>query len=101
MRWWETTAICSRYQEGREPDLEPYMLLAHIDVVPADEADGWDAPPFSAQEINGFIYGRGTIDNKQSVMGILQALEYLLERGYTLRRSFYIVLGHDEDVSLK
>lgn len=53
---------------GKEPDLEPYMLLAHIDVVPADEADGWDAPPFSAQEIDGFIYGRGTIDNKQSVM---------------------------------
>uniref|UniRef100_A0A671QN52 Probable carboxypeptidase PM20D1.2 n=1 Tax=Sinocyclocheilus anshuiensis TaxID=1608454 RepID=A0A671QN52_9TELE len=84
---------------GSEPDLEPYMLLAHIDVVPADEADGWDAPPFSAQEINGFIYGRGTIDNKQSVMGILQALEYLLERGYTPRRSFYIGLGHDEEVN--
>ncbi len=113
---------------GREPVLEPYMLLAHIDVVPADEADGWDAPPFSAQELNGFIYGRGTIDNKQSVMvqwistasfitsvqsklmltvmmcvlkGILQALEYLLERGYTPRRSFYIGLGHDEEVHLK
>ncbi|XP_016300448.1 probable carboxypeptidase PM20D1.1 [Sinocyclocheilus anshuiensis] len=84
---------------GSEPDLEPYMLLAHIDVVPADEADGWDAPPFSAQELNGFIYGRGTIDNKQSVMGILQALEYLLERGYTPRRSFYIGLGHDEEIS--
>lgn len=53
---------------GTDADLEPYMLLAHIDVVPANEADGWDAPPFSAQEINGFIYGRGTIDNKQSVM---------------------------------
>ncbi|XP_016300449.1 probable carboxypeptidase PM20D1.2 [Sinocyclocheilus anshuiensis] len=84
---------------GSEPDLEPYMLLAHIDVVPADEADGWDAPPFSAQELNGFIYGRGTIDNKQSVMGILQALEYLLERGYTPRRSFYIGLGHNEEVN--
>ncbi|XP_051736243.1 N-fatty-acyl-amino acid synthase/hydrolase PM20D1.1 [Ctenopharyngodon idella] len=84
---------------GTEPDLEPYMLLAHIDVVPADEADGWDAPPFSAREINGFIYGRGTIDNKQSVMGILQALEYLLEQGYTPRRSFYIGLGHDEEIS--
>lgn len=84
---------------GTDADLEPYMLLAHIDVVPANEADGWDAPPFSAQEINGFIYGRGTIDNKQSVMGILQALEYLLEKGYTPRRTFYIGLGHDEEVN--
>ncbi|XP_072553345.1 N-fatty-acyl-amino acid synthase/hydrolase PM20D1.2-like [Salminus brasiliensis] len=84
---------------GTEPELLPYMLLAHIDVVPANEADGWEAPPFSAKEMNGFIYGRGTIDNKQSVMGILQALEYLLERGYVPRRGFYIGLGHDEEVN--
>uniref|UniRef100_A0A8B9LNW7 Peptidase M20 domain containing 1, tandem duplicate 2 n=1 Tax=Astyanax mexicanus TaxID=7994 RepID=A0A8B9LNW7_ASTMX len=85
--------------QGTEPKLLPYMLLAHIDVVPANEADGWEAPPFSAKEMNGFIYGRGTIDNKQSVMGILQALEYLLQRGYVPRRGFYIGLGHDEEVS--
>lgn len=53
---------------GSDPELTPYMLLAHIDVVPANEADGWKVPPFSAQELNGFIYGRGAIDNKQSVM---------------------------------
>ncbi|MGH0156009.1 UNVERIFIED_CONTAM: hypothetical protein FKN15_066590 [Acipenser sinensis] len=83
---------------GSEPSLQPYMLLAHIDVVPASQ-EGWDAPPFSAQEIDGFIYGRGTIDNKQSLMGILQALEYLLERGYRPRRTFYIGFGHDEEVN--
>lgn len=53
---------------GTDPELVPYMLLAHIDVVPANETDGWEAPPFSAKELNGFIYGRGTIDDKQSVM---------------------------------
>lgn len=53
---------------GTDPELVPYMLLAHIDVVPANESDGWEVPPFSAKELNGFIYGRGTIDNKQSVM---------------------------------
>lgn len=84
---------------GSQPDLVPYMLLAHIDVVPASESDGWDAPPFSAKEIDGFIYGRGCIDDKQSVMGILQALEYLLIKGYAPRRGFYIGLGHDEEVS--
>ncbi|XP_060794067.1 N-fatty-acyl-amino acid synthase/hydrolase PM20D1.2 isoform X2 [Neoarius graeffei] len=84
---------------GTDPELVPYMLLAHIDVVPANESDGWEVPPFSAKELNGFIYGRGTIDNKQSVMGILQALEYLLERGYVPRRGFYIGLGHDEEVN--
>ncbi|KAG2468188.1 P2012 hydrolase, partial [Polypterus senegalus] len=52
---------------GSDPTLQPYMIISHIDVVPAP-SDGWDAPPFSAQEINGFIYGRGTLDNKQSLM---------------------------------
>ncbi|XP_070695495.1 N-fatty-acyl-amino acid synthase/hydrolase PM20D1.2 [Pempheris klunzingeri] len=85
--------------QGSQPDLVPYMLLAHIDVVPASEADGWEAPPFSAKEIDGFIYGRGTIDDKSSLMGILQALEYLLIKGYVPRRGFYIGLGHDEEVS--
>lgn len=57
---------------GSDSSLQPYMLLAHIDVVPAVESDGWDAPPFSGEEIDGFIYGRGTIDDKHSVVvGIL------------------------------
>lgn len=44
------------------------MLLAHIDVVPA-YPDGWDvSDPFSAEEHDGFIYGRGTLDNKNSAM---------------------------------
>lgn len=85
--------------QGSDPNLEPYLLLAHIDVVPASESDGWEAPPFSAQEIDGFIYGRGTIDDKSPVMAILQALEYLLIKGYAPRRGFYIGLGHDEEVS--
>nr|XP_046253513.1 N-fatty-acyl-amino acid synthase/hydrolase PM20D1.2-like isoform X2 [Scatophagus argus]XP_046253514.1 N-fatty-acyl-amino acid synthase/hydrolase PM20D1.2-like isoform X2 [Scatophagus argus] len=85
--------------QGSQPNLEPYLLLAHIDVVPASESDGWEAPPFSAKEIDGFIYGRGTIDDKCSVMGILQALEYLLIKGYAPRRGFYVGLGHDEEVS--
>ncbi|XP_034552591.1 N-fatty-acyl-amino acid synthase/hydrolase PM20D1.2-like [Notolabrus celidotus] len=85
--------------QGSDPNLKPYLLLAHIDVVPASESDGWEAPPFSAEEIDGFIYGRGTIDDKSPVMGILQALEYLLIKGYAPRRGFYIGLGHDEEVS--
>ncbi|XP_054837437.1 N-fatty-acyl-amino acid synthase/hydrolase PM20D1 [Eublepharis macularius] len=84
--------------QGSDPQLQPYMLIAHIDVVPASPP-GWDIDdPFSAEERDGFIYGRGTLDNKNSVMGILHALEFLLRRNYRPRRSFYIGLGHDEEV---
>ncbi|XP_029013325.1 N-fatty-acyl-amino acid synthase/hydrolase PM20D1.2-like isoform X2 [Betta splendens] len=74
---------------GSQPDLEPYLLLAHMDVVPASEADGWDAPPFSAQEIDGFIYGRGTIDDKCAVMvsgynGAVNMARLLKQRGVQL-----------------
>ncbi|XP_008578697.1 PREDICTED: probable carboxypeptidase PM20D1 [Galeopterus variegatus] len=84
--------------QGLDPSLQPYMLLAHFDVVPASEED-WEVPPFSGLERDGFIYGRGTLDNKNSVMAILQALELLLIRNYIPRRSFFIALGHDEEVS--
>nr|XP_030728664.1 N-fatty-acyl-amino acid synthase/hydrolase PM20D1 isoform X3 [Globicephala melas] len=84
--------------QGSDPSLQPYMLLAHIDVVPAPD-EGWDVPPFSGLESDGFIYGRGTLDNKNSLMAILQALELLLIRNYIPRRSFFIALGHDEEVS--
>nr|XP_034977322.1 N-fatty-acyl-amino acid synthase/hydrolase PM20D1 isoform X1 [Zootoca vivipara] len=84
--------------QGSNAQLQPYMLIAHIDVVPASP-DGWDvSDPFSAEERDGFIYGRGTLDNKNSVMGILHALEFLLRRNYRPQRSFYIGLGHDEEV---
>ncbi|KAG8518089.1 N-fatty-acyl-amino acid synthase/hydrolase PM20D1 [Galemys pyrenaicus] len=85
---------------GSDPSLQPYLLMAHIDVVPAPQ-EGWEVPPFSGLERDGFIYGRGTLDNKNSVMAILQALELLLVRNYVPRRSFYIALGHDEEVSGK
>jgi acetylornithine deacetylase/succinyl-diaminopimelate desuccinylase-like protein len=46
----------------------PYMLAAHIDVVPA-HPEAWEVPPFSGRIINDtYIYGRGAIDNKSGVL---------------------------------
>ncbi|XP_078276604.1 N-fatty-acyl-amino acid synthase/hydrolase PM20D1-like isoform X3 [Rhinoraja longicauda] len=82
---------------GSNSSLQPYILCAHLDVVPAIDRE-WEVPPFSAEERNGFIYGRGALDDKLAVMGILQGLELLLLRGYKPQRSFYIAVGHDEEV---
>ncbi|XP_063469724.1 N-fatty-acyl-amino acid synthase/hydrolase PM20D1 isoform X3 [Symphalangus syndactylus] len=84
--------------QGSDPSLQPYLLMAHFDVVPAPE-EGWEVPPFSALERDGVIYGRGTLDDKNSVMALLQALELLLIRKYIPQRSFFISLGHDEESS--
>ena len=51
--------------QGRNPDLKPVVLLAHLDVVPVDEeATQWTHPPFAGQIADGFVWGRGTLDDK-------------------------------------
>ena len=52
---------------GSKIHLPPYLLLAHLDVVPADDATKWNFSPFSADIHDGFLYGRGTIDDKHNV----------------------------------
>lgn len=52
---------------GSDKSLKPYMLCAHLDVVPVEE-DKWTVDPFQGVIRDGFIYGRGTIDVKDSLM---------------------------------
>lgn len=52
---------------GVDESLMPYMILAHLDVVPAPK-EGWKFPPFSGEEHDGYIYGRGTLDDKSCVI---------------------------------
>ncbi|XP_059490721.1 N-fatty-acyl-amino acid synthase/hydrolase PM20D1-like [Neocloeon triangulifer] len=86
---------------GTNPNKMPYMLASHLDVVPADP-ENWQVDPFSGQIINDtYIYGRGTIDDKGGVLGILEALEFLIKKGERPQRSFFVAFGHDEEVSGK
>lgn len=87
--------------EGTQGGKMPYLLASHLDVVPVDPK-AWDVPPFSGKIVNRtFIYGRGAIDDKTGVMGILEAMEYMLEKGQRPLRSFFIAFGHDEEISGK
>lgn len=86
--------------EGKDPDLKPIMLTSHLDVVPADESEegGWTYPPFSGELAEGFVWGRGTLDIKSGVVGILEAVEYLLKQGFQPERTVYLGFGHDEEI---
>jgi carboxypeptidase PM20D1 len=79
---------------GSDKRLTPYLLLTHIDVVPA-EPSFWILPPFSGKLKDGYIYSRGAMDFKNGVMGILEALEHLLSNGFKPSRTFYISIGCD------
>jgi carboxypeptidase PM20D1 len=86
--------------EGKNPELKPILLAAHLDVVPADEGEdsGWSHPPFSGELADGSVWGRGTLDDKNSVIGICEAVEYLLKQGYQPERTIYLGFGHDEEI---
>ena len=83
--------------QGKNPDLKPIMLISHLDVVPAEDT-GWTYPPFSGEIADGYVWGRGTLDIKSGVIGILEAVEYLLKEGFEPERTVYLGFGHDEEV---
>jgi carboxypeptidase PM20D1 len=83
--------------KGSDPALKPILLLAHQDVVPVSE-EGWTHPPFSGAIADGHIWGRGTLDDKGSLLGMLEAVEYLLKDGFKPARSIYMSFGFDEEV---
>lgn len=84
--------------EGSDPSLEPLLLTAHQDVVPADPDDGWDHHPFGGEIADGFIHGRGAIDYKCGYAGMLEACETLLNDGFRPRRTLLLAMGHDEEI---
>ncbi|NQV07424.1 M20/M25/M40 family metallo-hydrolase [bacterium] len=86
--------------EGADPGAQPVFLLCHQDVVPVEDGteDGWDHPPFSGVEESGFVWGRGTLDDKGSLIGIFEAVESLIERGFSPFTTLYLGVGHDEEV---
>jgi carboxypeptidase PM20D1 len=84
--------------EGTTRNVPPILLLAHMDVVPADEGDLWTHPPFSGDIVDGAIWGRGTLDDKAGVLAILEAVETLLKLEVNPRRTVYLAFGHDEEV---
>ena len=85
---------------GADTTLEPVVVLAHMDVVPVEEGSesSWTHPPFSGEIADGFVWGRGTLDDKVAVLSALEAVESLVSRGYQPHRTVYLAFGDDEEV---
>jgi carboxypeptidase PM20D1 len=85
---------------GAATDLAPIALLAHQDVVPVEpgtEAD-WEAAPFSGAVQGGFVHGRGALDDKGSLIALMEAAEALAASGFQPQRTVIFAFGHDEEV---
>lgn len=85
--------------KGTDSDQKPWLMMAHMDVVPVDErtADKWEHEAFSGDIADGYVWGRGAIDMKGQLACIMESVEYLLEQGFAPKRDIYIALGHDEE----
>ena len=75
------------------------LLLAHLDVVPAVEADGWTHPPFAAVRTGDRLQGRGTLDDKGPLVVIFEAVEALVREGFSPAAPLYLALGADEEAN--
>lgn len=87
--------------QGKDQSLKPALLMGHYDVVPVIQGTEkmWKNLPFAGEVSGGYVYGRGTLDDKCTVIGILEAVEHLLKQNYVPQRTFFLAFGHDEEIS--
>ncbi|WP_395700036.1 M20 family peptidase [Aquabacterium sp.] len=85
---------------GSDPAAPGIALMAHQDVVPiAPGTEGdWQAEPFGGALKDGFVWGRGSWDDKANLISELEAVEMLLASGFKPKRTIYLVFGADEEV---
>ncbi|MDC7998843.1 M20 family peptidase [Gilvibacter sediminis] len=86
--------------KGSDASLKPMILMSHMDVVPVDEPTltDWEAGPFEGAITQTDIIGRGTMDDKGTLMAVMEAVEKMLEEGFGPKRTIYLAFGHDEEV---
>lgn len=99
-------AACTREILGRrgilyhwkgKSDASPSVLMAHYDVVPVAEGE-WSEPPFEAAVKDGEVWGRGTLDTKCTLHGVVEAAEALISQGFTPENDVYFAFGGDEEI---
>ncbi|TFB80664.1 M20/M25/M40 family metallo-hydrolase [Terrimesophilobacter mesophilus] len=81
---------------------DPSILMAHYDVVAATN-EGWEHPPFGGELVGeageDYVWGRGTLDDKSSLISILEGVETHLADGFTPDHDIYLSFGHNEETA--
>ncbi len=103
-------SVVLRWQ-GQQESLAPVLFDAHYDVVPVEVVtlsdwqptplSGWKYPPFEGRIEDGYIWGRGTLDDKSAVIAYFEAIESMLLKGFKPDRTLYFAFVHDEEIGGK
>ena len=93
----ETAYLVARYR-GTNPAAKPIVINGHMDVVPALKSH-WQRDPFTAVVENGFVFGRGSSDNKFGVATMVATLVWLKSEGFQPARDIILALTGDEETT--
>ncbi|MEP1470156.1 MAG: M20/M25/M40 family metallo-hydrolase [Halieaceae bacterium] len=85
---------------GKDATLKPVLFDGHYDVVPveADTQSDWLQAPFSGAIVDGFVWGRGSVDDKSAVISLLESIEALVDEGFKPERTLLFSIVHDEEI---
>ena len=84
-------------EDEETPAEETVGILAHLDVVP--EGEGWEHEPYSGDIVDGYMWGRGTLDDKGPLVAAFYAMKSLKDAGYVPSKNIKIILGLDEETN--
>ena len=94
----DTAALIVRWRAAGSPKAKPILLMGHMDVVEAKREDS-TTDPFAMTERDGYYYGRGTIDMKDGIVGITQAMINLKAAGFKPKRDIVVLFTGDEETN--
>lgn len=86
------------YCEFGEGD-EIVGIFPHFDVVP--EGTGWIYPPYGAEIHNGWIYGRGVVDDKGPGIASLYGMKAIMDLGLPIKRRIRLIFGINEETGME
>jgi acetylornithine deacetylase/succinyl-diaminopimelate desuccinylase-like protein len=94
----DTAAVIVRWRAAGKPSGRPILLMGHMDVVEAKREDS-TTDPFVMTEKDGYYYGRGTIDMKDGIVGITEAMINLKAAGFKPKRDIVVLFTGDEETN--
>jgi carboxypeptidase PM20D1 len=95
----EGQSLLLKWIGNSNTSMQPILLYAHMDVVPVEEKSdsSWRFTAFPKHVQDDTLRGRGTIDDKLGVIGILEAVNRLVAKGFRPNRDIYLAFGSDEE----